>query len=99
MGTKTKIDYYDLIFIISQIFAYILAIIIVIQIIKIIFGGSWATEDVILALVVLNITLTFGLWGYLFRVNSNLNSKIASVDKKLHGHIEWHRGVDKVRDR
>ncbi len=94
MGAKTKIDYYELIFIVSQIFAYILAIIIVIQIIKIIFGGSWAAEDVILALTVLNITLTFGLGGYLFRMNSNLSGKIAIVDRKLHGHIEWHRGID-----
>lgn len=82
MVTKTKLDFYEIIFIISQIFAYILAAIIVFQIIKIIFGGSWSVEEAILALVVLNITVTFGLY-----------MKIANIDKRLHGHFEWHRGI------
>jgi len=68
-------------FVISQIFVYILSIIIVIQILKLIFGGSWRVEDVILALLVANITLTFGVL-----------TKVMIVDKRLHGHLEWHRG-------
>ena len=75
---------------IAQIFAYLLAVVIIIQILKIIFGGSWKIEDAILALLILNLTLTFALGGYLI----NLSSKISSVDKKIAGHIEWHRGKD-----
>ncbi len=91
----TKRSFSEVITIIAFIVSYILAIIVIIQILRILFGGSWAVEEVILALVVLNITLTFGIGGYLF----HLSGKIATVDRKLHGHIEWHRGLDKVRDR
>ncbi len=76
--------------IIAQIIVYILAVIIIIQIIKKLTGNSWTTEDVILSLVVVNLTLAFGLGGYII----HLGNKIASVDRKLHGHIEWHRGRD-----
>ena len=81
MGVKLDLGKY--LFIVSQIIAYILAIIIVVQIIKYIFGGTWQIENVILAIVILNMTISFGLI-----------SKISRVDKTLHGHIEWHRGKD-----
>ena len=75
------------IFIISQIFVYVLGIILIIQLLKLIFGGSWRVEDFILALLVANITLTFGLGGYII----SINNKTSQVDKKLHGHLEWQK--------
>lgn len=73
------------------ILSYILAIIVIIQILRILFGGSWSVEAVILALMAVNITLTFSIVGFLFHIND----KVANIDKKIHGHIEWHRGLDK----
>lgn len=67
--------------IIAQIFAYILAIILVIQLWKSLVGGTWEVENVMLALLILNLTMTFGLYG-----------KIAKVDTKIERHISWHRG-------
>ncbi len=87
---------YQTLFIGSQIVAYILAIIIIYQIIKKLLGGSWQVEDVILSLLVLNITLTFGAVGYMVGMNSKLNSKIARLDIKLHGHLEWHKGRENI---
>ncbi len=69
--------------IIAQIFAYILAIILIVQLWKSLVGGTWAVEDVILALLIFNITLTFGL-----------NAKIAKVNTKIESHVSWHRGHD-----
>lgn len=74
----------------AQIAAYIMAIILIIQILRKLFGGSWNVEDIILAFIVLNITLTFGVVGYLIQ----LNNRISKIDAKLHGHLEWHRGRD-----
>ncbi len=76
------------------ILSYILAIIVIIQILRILFGGSWSVEEVILALMAVNITLTLGMVSYLFR----MNDRFANIDKKIHGHLEWHRGVDKARN-
>ncbi|MEK6878744.1 MAG: hypothetical protein AABY22_04005 [Nanoarchaeota archaeon] len=76
-------DIWEILSIIAQIVAYILAIIVIVQIIKLLFGGSWKIEDVILTLLVVNITLTFGVMGYLMKLNS-----------VIHGHIEWHKGRD-----
>ena len=68
---------------ISLIMAFALGIIIIIQIIKILLGRSWEIENIILTLIILNISLTFGLVGY-----------VAKVDKIIHGHIQWHKGKD-----
>ena len=67
--------------IIAQIFAYILAGILIVQLWKSLGGGTWQVENVMLALLILNLTLTFGLYG-----------KIAKVNTKIEGHISWHRG-------
>lgn len=75
---------------IAQIVAYILAALLAFQIIKKLAGGSWEIEDIILGLVILNLTITFGIGSYLI----HMNNKIASVDRKIHGHIEWHKGKD-----
>jgi len=85
-----KKDFGSVIFIFSLIVVLVFAIILIIQIFKIIFGGSWRIEDVILALVVFNLTICFGIGGYLI----NLNNKILNVNTKLQGHLSWHRGKE-----
>lgn len=67
--------------IIAQVIAYILAVILIIQIVRAILGGTWAVEDLILALLIFNLTLTFGIGGYLI-----------SLNKKISGHLGWHKG-------
>jgi len=90
---------YEIIAITAQIIAYIMAIIIIIQIIRFIFGGSWEAQDIVVSLLILNITMIFGLGGYLIQSShntnskiSNLNNKIFDVDKKISSHIAWHQG-------
>lgn len=80
----------EIIPIIAQILAYILAIILIVQILKAIFGGTWAIEDVILALVIFNLTITFAVGVYLI----SLNNRIGSVNIKISKHIEWHKGLN-----
>ena len=87
---ETRKTFVRVVTIAAFILSYILAIIVIIQILRILFGGSWSVEDVILALLILNLTLTFGM-------SYRLSNKIAIVDRKLHGHIEWHRGTDGSR--
>ena len=80
--------------IVAQIVAYILAIIIIVQLLKSIYGGTWEIENVILALVAFNFTLSVGITGYLFNLNNSilhLNNRISEVDKTIHGHLEWHK--------
>ena len=90
MVVSLKKDLSKTLSIIAQIVAYILAIIIVIQILRILDGGSWKIEEIILALVIFNLTISFSIGGYLI----HLNNKISNTDKKMHGHFEWHRGKD-----
>ena len=78
------------IIIITQIFAYILATILIVQLWKSLVGGTWAVEDVILAFVMFNITLTLTILGYVI----SLNNKVARIDTKIESHISWHRGHD-----
>ncbi|HLD33318.1 MAG TPA: hypothetical protein VJB66_01235 [Candidatus Nanoarchaeia archaeon] len=75
----------------AQIVAYIIAIVVLIQILNAIFGGTWEIEEIILALLVFNLTVTFSLGGAII----NLNNKISHVDKRMHAHFEWHRGRNK----
>lgn len=78
----------EIISIIAQVAAYILAVVLIIQLVRAILGGTWAVEDIILALLIFNLTITFGIGGYLI----SLNNKIAQVNSKISGHIEWHKG-------
>ncbi len=71
--------------IVAQLIAYILAVILIIQLIRAILGGTWAVEDIILALLVLNLTVTFGIGGYLISLNN-----------KISGHLGWHKGRELV---
>ena len=83
-------DIGQIFYIVSQILAYILAAILIIQLLRLIFGGSWAVEEVILALVIFNLIMSFGIGGYLIHVNN----KIAKVDSKFTGHFGWHKGKE-----
>ncbi len=74
----------DLITKIALIAALIMGIIVIIQLWRAIFGGTWPLEGIVIALLVLNLTMTF-----------NLVNKISKIDKKVHGHMEWHRGTDR----
>ena len=80
--------------IIGQIIAYIIAVILIVQILRALLGGTWEIENIILAIVIFNLTISFGIGGYLI----HLNNKVSKVDKKIHGHIEWHRGRDNKND-
>ncbi len=71
-----------------RILFYILAIILIYQIIRYLFGGSWSIEDIILALVVLNLTITFSLLALFYDVKG-----------KIEGHIKWHEGFDKGKQK
>lgn len=55
---------------------------------QVFFSGSWAIEDAILALVILTLTLCFGIMDYLI----NINNRISKVERMIHGHIKWHKG-------
>jgi len=83
-------DLWGILGIIAQIIAYVIGIAAIIQIIKIILGGSWEVEEAILALIGVNITISFGIMSYLI----NQNSKISRIDKTIHSHIQWHKGRD-----
>ena len=62
----------------------ILLLIILYQLIKAIKGGTWAIEDIILALIIFNLTITITLLASFYKVKN-----------KIDGHIEWHKGYDK----
>ena len=81
----------ELLSIIAHIIAYVLAGVLIVQLVRYLLGGTWSIEDIILGLVILNLTITFSIGGYLL----HLNNKIAVVDKRIHGHFEWHRGSKK----
>jgi len=83
-------DFGEFLSIAGQITAYIIALILIAQILRALFGGTWEIENIILAIVIFNLTVSFGIGGYLL----HLNNKVSKVDKKMYGHIEWHRGRD-----
>lgn len=76
-------DIWEALGIIGQLIAYIFGIVVIVQIVRILVGRSWEVEDAILALMVLNISLSFGIMGYLIKLTST-----------IYGHIQWHKGRD-----
>lgn len=72
--------------ILAQVFFYLITILVIIQMVRMILGGSWTIENVILALVIANLTLTVTLMGMLYQVNN-----------KLSNHMGWHRGFNEGR--
>lgn len=85
----TKLNWAEAVSALGQIFAYLLGAVVIWQLLKAIWGGTWRVEDIILALMVLNLTMTFGTGGYLI----HLNNKISSVNTKIEGHFRWHDGL------
>ncbi len=81
-------DFWEILSIISWGLAFILAIIVIVQILRSLFWGSWEIENIILAIVIFNLTICFGIGGYLLHINN----KISEIDKVAYGHIEWHKG-------
>jgi len=73
---------------IAKIIFYIITIIVLYQVTKAILGGTWKIEDLILALVILNLTVTFTLLTSIYNLKS-----------KIDGHIEWHKGYDQGRNK
>jgi uncharacterized membrane protein len=51
----------------------IFALFIIYQILRKVFGGSWATEGLVIALLVLNITLTFHLTKEVTQIKTDLS--------------------------
>jgi len=71
---------------IIKIYYWVLVIFIiylVIEVIRKIFGGSLGNEQLIIALLVANLSYSF----YLKESNNK-------IDKKLTGHIAWHKAKD-----
>jgi len=68
-----KINWIDLLLI-------ILGLIIIYQLTLKIFGGSWQTESLILAFLMLNLGLTW-----------KLSMNILRLELKFDGHIDWHK--------
>ncbi len=69
--------------IIASILFFILAVLIVYQIVRSIIGGSWTTENIIVSLVILNLTTTLILIGYIYKLNN-----------KISAHLGWHKGYE-----
>ena len=61
---ETRKTFVRVVTIAAFILSYILSIIVIIQILRILFGGSWSVEDVILALMAVNIAVTFSVVGF-----------------------------------
>ncbi len=69
----------------GQVLAYILAAVLLIQLLRAIFGGTWKIEDIILAMVVFNLTITFGIGGYseTHRISGTKTLRVLSISSAL----------------
>lgn len=65
-------DIWEALGIMGQLIAYILGIVVIVQIVRILVGGSWEVEDAIMALVGINIMLSFGITQELNKNDRNL---------------------------
>ena len=68
---------------IAKVIGVILLLIILYQPIKAIKGGTWAIEDIILALIIFNLTITITLLASFYKVKN-----------KIDDNIEWHKEYD-----
>lgn len=66
-----------------QITAIAFGIFIAYQILRIIFGGSWPSEDAILALLILNITLTVSMSLYTTQGITKIRSDLTHLTKQF----------------
>ncbi len=81
---------WKILFYVGNTITIVLGIIVIYQIMRILLGGSWSIEEVILSFIIANFTTTLVIIGWII----NIHGKIANVDKKLHGHLEWHKARD-----
>lgn len=70
--------------IVVLILSYILALIVIYQVTKAIFGGTWPTENILVVLAILNLTATLSMMGLLMDTRS-----------KLYELIGWRKGYEK----
>lgn len=68
---------------IATIILTLLGLFIAYQLLKVILGGSWQSESIIIAFLVFNLGLSW-----------KINSNIWKVKTKLEGHMGWHKGKD-----
>jgi len=78
------VKFYKILTTIGIILIYIIGAIVIYQILRAIFHGTWAAENILIALGVLNITATITLIGFHMDLRS-----------KFFGHIGYHRGYEK----
>jgi len=79
-GKLTERDLQDKI---ATIILTLLGLFIAYQLLKVILGGSWQSESIIIAFLVFNLGLSW-----------KINSNIWKVKTKLEGHMGWHKGKD-----
>jgi len=78
----------------QKIFNWLLllfALFIIFQILRKIFGGSWGLEELVTALLVMNLGATLALHSRLIAVHL----KIHKIDVKLSEHLGWHKGQER----
>lgn len=61
---------------------------IIFQILRKIFGGSWGFEDLVTALLVMNL-------GATFTTTFTLHSRMNKINARLSEHLGWHKGQEK----
>ena len=66
-----------------DILLILLGLIIIYQLLKKILGGSWQMESLIIALLMLNLGLTW-----------KMSFNILELKMKFKGHIDWHKKSD-----
>ena len=68
---------------IATIILTLLGLFIAYRLIRVILGGSWQSESIIIALLVFNLGLSW-----------KINSNIWKINAKLERYIGWHKGRD-----
>jgi hypothetical protein len=61
------------------IFIVLLSLFTIYQILRIVFGGSWSTEDSILVGVGLNFTATLGMFSYLLSLQKTISMNTSNI--------------------
>jgi len=73
---------------------FIFLLYVIFELIRKIIGGSLMFEELITTFIVINIGYSFYLSRHLARNMGSIKDSIHHIDKKISGHIEWHKGKD-----
>jgi len=65
-----------IVFIFSSVLAGIISVIILYQLYHVYIGGTWSTENIILAMVTANLSATIALYGLVYGINGRLERHI-----------------------